>query len=145
MLAAGVALRFRAPAGLWLDEAQSVAIAREPPGSGLVEALRRDGSPPLYYLLLHAWMRLFGDGDPAVRALSGVLSVAALPLAWLAGRRVAGRWAGVAALLITATNPWMVRYATETRMYALLVLLVLAGLLALDGLRRRPAHRGPRR
>lgn len=138
VLAVGVALRFRAPVGLWLDEALSVAIAREPPASGLVDALRQDGSPPLYYVLLHAWMRLFGDGDVAVRALSGVLSIAALPLAWLAGTRVAGRWAGAAALLITATNPWMVRYATETRMYALLVLLVLAGLLALDGLRRHP-------
>lgn len=139
LVAIGVLMRFRAPGGLWLDEAQSVAIAREPPITGLVDALRRDGSPPLYYLLLHAWMALFGSSDAAVRALSGVLSVAALPLAWLTGRRLAGRWAGAAALLIVATNPWMIRYATETRMYSLLVLLVLVGLLALDALHRRPA------
>lgn len=137
VLAAAVVLRFRAPAGLWLDEAQSVGIARLPPGDG-VAALRRDGSPPLYYLLLHGWMRVFGDGDLAVRSLSGALSVAALPLAWLCGARFAGRRAATAALLLTATSPWMVRYATETRMYALLVMLVLVGLLALEALYRRP-------
>ena len=52
-------------------------------------ALRHDGSPPLYYLLLHFWMDVFGQSDVAVRALSGVLSLATLPLAWFAGRRVA--------------------------------------------------------
>ena len=35
-------------------------------------------------------MKLFGEGDMAVRALSGLLAVASL-LAWVAGRRLAGR------------------------------------------------------
>ena len=34
---------------------------------------------------------MFGTGDVAVRALSGLLAVASLPLMWLAGRRLAGR------------------------------------------------------
>jgi hypothetical protein len=61
-LLAGVALRFVAHTHLWLDEAQSVAIARLPLPS-LFAALRQDGSPPLYYLLLHYWMGWFGTGD----------------------------------------------------------------------------------
>jgi len=55
----------------------------------MLNALRHDGVPPLYYLLLHAWIGVFGDGDVAVRALSGAISVATLPVAWLAGWRVA--------------------------------------------------------
>src|SRR5215204_2855486 len=37
---------------LWLDEAQSVAIARRSL-PGLVDALREDGAPPVYYVALH--------------------------------------------------------------------------------------------
>ena len=90
VVVAGVVLRFVQRSPLWLDEALSVNIARLPLGD-LLEALRHDGHPPLYYLLLHGWMEVVGEGDVAVRALSGVFAVATLPLAWIAGRRLAGR------------------------------------------------------
>ena len=89
LVAVGVVPRFVQRSPLWLDEALSVNIASLPVGD-LLEALRHDGHPPLYYLLLHVWMEVFGEGDVAVRALSGVISVATLPLAWVAGRRLAG-------------------------------------------------------
>ncbi|SDX66461.1 Dolichyl-phosphate-mannose-protein mannosyltransferase [Modestobacter sp. DSM 44400] len=128
-LLAGVALRFVAPADLWLDEAQSVAIARLPLPE-LFTALRQDGSPPLYSLLLHGWVGVFGQGAVAVRALSGLLGVLALPLAWVLGREVAGRRGAVVLTLLLASNPFLIRYSSETRMYSLLVLLVLATALA---------------
>jgi hypothetical protein len=127
-VAAGVALRFWTSSHLWLDEALSVDIARLPAGQ-ITEALRHDGHPPLYYFLLHGWMDVFGQGDAAVRSLSGVIGVAALPLAWLAGRRVAGRAGAWAALVLLALSPFAIRYGTETRMYSLVILLVLAGYL----------------
>jgi hypothetical protein len=96
----------------------------------MIHALERDGHPPLYYLLLHLWMKVFGEGDDAVRSLSGVCSVATLPLLWLAGRRYGGRVTGLVALALLATNPFAIRYATEARMYALVTLLVVVGWLA---------------
>ncbi|MDP9386741.1 MAG: glycosyltransferase family 39 protein [Actinomycetota bacterium] len=135
---AGVLLRLHARSELWLDEALSVNIARLPLQE-LPEALRHDGSPPLYYLLLHGWTAVFGTGNDAVRLLSGLFSVAALPLAWFAGRRVAGRTGAWAALLLLATSPFAIRYATEARMYALVQLLVLAGLVALGRALERPS------
>src|SRR5947209_4942564 len=81
LVVAGVVLRFFARQALWLDESQSVAIARLPlhgPGTTLWEGLKEDGSPPLYYLLLHAWVVLFGTGTAVVRALSAVLNLAAI-------------------------------------------------------------------
>ena len=77
-VALGVVLRFVTRSPLWLDEALSVNIARLPLGD-IPEALRHDGHPPLYYFMLHGWMQAFGTGDIAVRALSGVLAVVALP------------------------------------------------------------------
>jgi mannosyltransferase len=136
-IAAGLVLRFIAPADLWLDEAQSVAIARLPLPQ-LFDALRQDGSPPLYYLLLHAWTAVAGEGAGAVRVLSGLLSAASLPLAWVLGRRLAGPRGGIALALLLAASPFAVRYGSETRMYALLVLLALLAGLAVSRAVRRP-------
>jgi hypothetical protein len=133
----GGTMRFTTISHLWLDESLTVEIAHRPVG-GLLAALRHDGSPPLFYLLLHVWIKVFGSGDVAVRALSGVLSLLTLPLAWFAGRRV-GEIAtrhgngdertplrtGRATLLLFASSPYAIRYGSETRMYSLVVLLVL--------------------
>ena len=132
-----VVLRFTAPSALWLDEAQSVAIARQDL-PGLFAALRQDGAPPLYYLLLHAWTSVFGTGALAVRSLSGLFSVLSLPVAWLLGRRLGGPRVGTALTLLLASSPFAVRYASETRMYSLVVLLVLLGAAAVGWAARRP-------
>jgi 4-amino-4-deoxy-L-arabinose transferase-like glycosyltransferase len=130
VLACAVALRFLSLSPLWLDEAQTVEISRRSV-SGLLSALRHDGSPPLYYLLLHAWLKVFGTSSLAVRALSGVFSVAALPLMWRAARHLgASRRDAWVATLLLATCPFAIRYATETRMYSLVVLLSLLAFLA---------------
>jgi hypothetical protein len=133
----GAAARFVAPPDLWLDEAQSVAIARLPLPE-LLTALREDGSPPLYYLLLHGWTALFGQGAGAVRSLSALTGLLTLPLAWVAARRMAGRRAAVALVVLLATSPFVIRYAAETRMYALLVLLTVLAGLAAHAVVRRP-------
>lgn len=138
VIALGVVTRFVTVSHLWLDEAQTVAIAAFPLGD-MAEALRRDGAPPLFYVLLHGWMKLFGTGELAVRFLPGLFSVAALPLMWLAGRRLGGRRVAWAAVLLLASSPFAVRYATEARMYSLVVLLVMVGYLAVWELLERPS------
>ncbi len=139
-VAGGLVLRFWATSALWLDEAQSVVVARLPLHE-LPAALRSDGAPPLYYLLLHGWTAVFGTGSFAVRSMSGLASVAALPLIYLMGRRLAGSGVGAAAMLLLASSPFAIRYATETRMYSLVVLLTLLGFEALAWVHRRPGWR----
>ena len=134
---AGTVLRFLSPEALWLDEAQSVAIARSDL-DGLYTGLRQDGAPPLYYLLLHVWIGVFGESAVAVRALSGVFGVLALPLAWVLGRRLGGPRVGLVFTLLLASSPFAIRYSSETRMYSLLVLLVLLGAAAVTWAVRRP-------
>jgi hypothetical protein len=134
---AGLVLRFWTKSDLWLDEALTVDIARLPLHD-LPSFLRRDGAPPLYYVLLHVWMGWFGQSDLAVRSLSGVMGVITLPLVWLAGRRLGGTTVAWAALILVATSPFAVRYDTENRMYALVALLTVLGFLALDRALQRP-------
>jgi len=127
----GVGLRFVTRSALWLDEALTVNIASLPIRD-LLEALRSDGHPPLYYLLLHGWIELFGTSDLAVRSLSGVIGVLALAVAWWYGRRRGGPVMGWFLVAIVAVSPFAVRYATETRMYSLVILLVFVGAVLLD-------------
>ncbi len=137
LVAAGVALRLGTTSPLWLDEALSANIAALPVGE-LLDALRRDGHPPLYYLLLHGWSAVVGDGDHAVRALSTVFGLATIPLLWAVARRAGGRSCAVATTVLYATSPFAIRYSTETRMYALVALLVVAGWLAVRRAEERP-------
>ncbi|WP_100499347.1 glycosyltransferase family 39 protein [Geodermatophilus chilensis] len=139
VVAAGVVLRTYTASALWLDEAISVSISSLPLPD-VDDALRRDGAPPLYPLILWGWEQFFGDGQNAVRALSAVFGIAALPVIAVAGRRLAGEAGAMASLLLLAVSPFAVYYSTEARMYSLVVLLVLLGFLALDGYLRAPGR-----
>lgn len=132
-----VGLRFWTRSPLWLDEALSANIADLPLGD-IPDALRRDGHPPLYYVLLHGWMQIFGTSAVAVRALSGLFGLATFPLLWVAARRLGGRRAAVGAVLVLAVSPYAIRYSTETRMYALVMVLSLAAWLVADDALERP-------
>ena len=125
---------------LWLDETLSVEIARLPL-SQLHDALRTDGAPPLYYLLLKGWMALLGTGTVAVRLLTVLLVPIALALAWRLGARRGERAAAVGSVAVLAALPWTMRYGSETRMYLLVVVLVLAAALALEAVHRTGSRR----
>jgi uncharacterized membrane protein len=109
---------------LWLDEGLSVGIASHPL-SEIPGLLRLDGSPPLYYLILHPWMQLFGTSEEAVRGLSLLLGLAAITTAFWAGDTLFGRRAAWTAAVLAATSSYLVYYSREGRMYTLLVLTTL--------------------
>ena len=108
----------------WIDEALSVGISSHPL-SQLPHLLREDGSPPLYYVLLHVWMSVFGEKEAATHALSLVFALITVPVAFWAGSSLFGRRVGIFATILAAGVPFLTTYAQETRMYALLLLLSL--------------------
>jgi hypothetical protein len=132
-------------AGYWIDEGIAVGIASH----GLLDIpgrLAQDGSPPLYYLLLHLWMGVVGSGEAATRALSLLFALATVPVAWWAGRALFDRRAAVLAAAGAAGSPFLTYYAQETRMYSLVVLLSLltSASFVLAFVRGRRGHRvGP--
>jgi mannosyltransferase len=108
----------------WVDEGISVGIASHPL-SQLPHLLREDGSPPLYYALLHVWMQIFGKGEVATHALSLIFALISIPVAYWAGASLFNRRTGAYGATITALLPFLTTYAQETRMYSLLLLLSL--------------------
>ena len=131
-------------AGYWIDEAIAVGVASHDLAD-IPVALRQDGSPPLYYALLHGWMLVAGAGEAATRTLSLAFAGLAVPVAWWAGRAAFDRRAGALAAAGAAFCPFLTYYGQETRMYSLVVVLsLLAGAsFALAFLRGRRGH-GPR-
>jgi mannosyltransferase len=130
LLGISLFVRTRALGGtFWIDEGLSVGIASFP----LVEipgVLRQDGSPPLYYLLLHVWIDVFGSSEVATHALSLLFALLTIPAALWAGWTLFGRSAGWIAAALAALNPFLTIYAQETRMYALVILLSVVGTAA---------------
>lgn len=137
VVAAGVVLRFSTHSALWLDEALTVDRARLPL-SKIAGSVKQDGAPPLYYYLLHFWMQIFGESNLATRSLSGVIGVVSLPVAWLAGNRLGGRVVAWTTVVLLASAPFAVYYATEARMYSLVILLTGCGFLALHRALQNP-------
>ena len=127
LLAGSLVLRTRRlDTGFWIDEALSVGIASHAL-TEIPEVLRQDGSPPLYYLLLHFWIRLFGSGETATHVLSLIFALLAIPAAYWAARTVFDRRVGWVAAALAAVIPYLTSYGQETRMYSLVALLSIVG------------------
>lgn len=116
-------------APFWIDEGISVGIA-DFPFADIPGALRLDGNPPVYYLLLHGWLRLFGDSVAAAHSLSTLFAVATIPGTFLLARRPLGTGVALGAAALAATLPYLTYFGQETRMYAMVAFLsvLVAGL-----------------
>ncbi len=122
---------------LWADEGNSVSLSgRSLPY--ITAGAAHDIHPPLYYYLLHFWMRVFGNSEFAVRALSALLGTALVYLTYLLGRHLSrppsvppnpggeasyNHWLGLVAAFLSAISPFQIYYSQETRMYILLAAL----------------------
>ncbi len=142
IMVAGAVLRFLylTRKSFWLDEGVSVMLARLDIANLLHILWRREANMALYYGLLRIWLH-FGAGDYFVRSLSAIISVAAIPVIYLLGKRLFSSPTGMLAAALFSVHAWQVRYAQEARSYSLFVLLsALSCLLFLAAL-EKPTHR----
>lgn len=114
---------------VWLDEAASVGFA-EPPLPALLDEVSRDSNPPLYFVLLHFWLKL-GQGDAWLRLPSVILGTMVVPVTALLGRALVGWRTGILASLFVAVSSLQIDYSQEARGYALLTLLTVVSILLL--------------
>lgn len=105
---------------VWLDEAVSLRIA-ELSVSEIVGGV--DSHPPVYYLLLKFWVWVSGDYTGRILSLSLAVFLL-LSLALLSARL----WSVSSALFVVALGSLsgvLVEYGSETRMYVLVMVLLL--------------------
>ncbi len=105
---------------LWGDEAFAAVLASHESLREIVKIVAHDTSPPLYYFLLHFWLKLFGASEVAIRFLSFSFHLGTVVTLFLLGRYLWGKRTGFLVAVLTFLNPFLFSYAFEGRMYALL-------------------------
>jgi mannosyltransferase len=108
-----------------LDEAQSLWQTSRTTGF-ILKIVAEDVHVPLYHLILHLWMGLFGNTILAARSLSLLFFVLTIPASYMLAKFIyrRERVALFAAFLISI-SPFLNWYANEARMYSLLTLIVI--------------------
>jgi Dolichyl-phosphate-mannose-protein mannosyltransferase len=127
---------------LWLDEANSVHIAKGSPKQ-IIDALSLDVSPPLYYFVLAGWMRAFGDSEAVVRIPSVLFYLAGIFVAWHLGRMLLGSDGAWLTAFVYAVSTVAGRQAQNARMYTMLALVAGLSMLAFATLMRDKHRRTP--
>ncbi|MFZ0548212.1 MAG: glycosyltransferase family 39 protein [Candidatus Promineifilaceae bacterium] len=114
---------------LWIDEAFAVWNAERTPAEILAET--HDNHPPVYYLMLHEWIKVSED-EAWLRLPSLFASFLSLPLTFALGRFLFGEKTALTALILLAVAPLSVWYAQETWMFIFIApfaLLIALGLV----------------
>lgn len=111
----------------WLDEIIMVDVTSSDFETFIVNT--EGGRPPLYVLLGHIWIRIFGDSEVGTRSLSAVVGVLSLPLMYLVGRRLWNSSIGLLATLVLSLSIFHIYYSQEYRYYSVVMLCALLTLL----------------
>ena len=107
------------------------ALLQDSP-SGFLEGFRQrlvyEGHPPLYFIATAIWGKIFGTGIEAIRWFSAICSIAVIPLAYVVGRDILNRETGVVCAALVASNPFLVYFAQEARMYSMMLLVSISAM-----------------
>ncbi|HUA32417.1 MAG TPA: glycosyltransferase family 39 protein [Candidatus Binataceae bacterium] len=122
---------------IMLDEGDSWRVARLESSHVMVELEQHDqGKLPIYFLMLHGWIRLFGDGLATMRIPGALLGTVNIFLVFALMRTLLTLFAEgadpslietacVAAALFMATNTTMMAVDRTVRMYTFVVAMEL--------------------
>jgi mannosyltransferase len=131
---------------IWYDEGVSLHLAMKDLRS-LTLHTAGDIHPPLYYYLLHFWIRAAGQSEFSAAFLSLMFGVLLVALSYRLADGLCGGPIGLLAAFLTAISPFNLWYSQEIRMYtlgAVLGVISLYCLMRLTGMMGRQG-RGARR
>jgi mannosyltransferase len=123
---------------VWLDEAITFHRSQGTIASVIADSELHHHNPA-YFLFMHAWLTL-GDDEFMLRAPSAFFGALTVPAGYFLGRIVGGRWVAAAAAIVLLTNPRLVAYAQEARMYAPYVLGISIAIVSLIWLVANPTE-----
>ena len=123
-----------------LDEAAHIWHAQKD-YSDVVEQASQDPNPPVYNLLLSAWVKTFGVSEFSTRFLSVLFGALGVGLMFLIGTRNFGLAVGVMAALFYCFSPIQFRFTHLARPYSILMVTVLLSYGALLEVLKKPDKR----
>ncbi len=139
----GAVLRFGtlSSQSYWLDEATTVHEMHLGFGALLHQVHVNETTPPLYFILAWLWSKVFGTSEAGLRSLSALLGTLAIPIAYLCGRELMTRAAGIVAAALAALSPFLIWYSQEARSYMLFTVLCGLSFWFFARSLRDPSHR----
>ncbi len=108
------------------------------PIAALLEMLRTENNPPLYFLLIKAWSGFVPFDTAWLRAPAAVASAATVVPLYLLGYRMSGRGTAITAALVFTFSNYHFGFAHEVRAYSLFTLLATTGMWLLWCARAKP-------
>ncbi|MEK7544173.1 MAG: hypothetical protein AAB557_04845 [Patescibacteria group bacterium] len=113
---------------IWRDEAFSILVAQKPV-SFIIQNLTFE--PPVYYLLLHYWIRVFGTSEIAIRSLSLLgFTLATIVVIFWSEKLFHKHWLSWVTPILFFTNPMLIYYAFEIRTYGWYTFFAVLSLFA---------------
>ncbi|HTA13086.1 MAG TPA: glycosyltransferase family 39 protein [Solirubrobacteraceae bacterium] len=112
-----------------LDESATLILVHRGFSGMLSHLARSESTPPLYYMLVWAWTKVFGAGVVGFRSLSALIGTLTIPVMYLAGREISAR-AGLWAAALATFSPSMFFFSQEARTYGLLILFSACAFVA---------------
>jgi mannosyltransferase len=123
--------------GLWFDEVWSVHIAQQNITSQL-EIAQNDANPPLYPLILHYWIRLFGISEFSVRFLTVLFSAGAASVLFLLCLKFFNWQTAIFGSILFFTSNEFYYYGLEARTFSQVLFFVLLSYYLYLSLLREP-------
>lgn len=105
----------------WRDEAVTSELVHRSFGSMLSSLPGSESTPPLYYVLLWIWSRVFGSGEAGLRSLSALAGTATVVVVYAIAAELLSRRAALIASALAAVSPLLVWHSQDARSYALLM------------------------
>ncbi len=125
---------------IWLDESATLMLVHRGFSGMLSHLSASESSPPLYYVLVWLWTKVFGAGPLGFRSLSALVGTLTIPVLYAAGRQISPR-VGVWVAALASVNPAMYYYSQEARCYALLILFSAAAFVLWQRALQAPSGR----
>lgn len=113
---------------IWRDEAFSLLLSQRSPVYFISNLVFE---PPLYYLMLHVWMKLFGTGEIAARYLSllGFTLATGIVILW-AEKLFKKHWLSWFFPIFFFFNPHLLYFAFEIRAYSWYIFFAVVSMYA---------------
>jgi mannosyltransferase len=109
---------------IWVDELTSIELANSTL-SQIIEDRSQSVNPPLYFIILHYWVHLFGDTEFSVRFPSVIFGAISLVMIYKTGEILADKGVGLLSEFLLALSAFHISYAQEARAYTLMTMLAL--------------------
>ena len=106
--------------------------------SSLFKMLKTENNPPLYFFLVHYWIKLFGISAFSVRLLPMLFSAGTVVFIYETVRRSYDSRTGIAASLIFTFSNYHLLFAHESRAYALFAFLTAISMFLFVEMYRNP-------